>query len=187
MTDEKALSPEGLEELLEKMKARFEKNRSRHAKLEWAKVEARLKRYPSKVWSLNEMELSGGEPDVTGQEPENGAFIFTDCSAESPAGRRNLCYDRAALDSRKENKPRDSAMDMAAAMGVELLSESEYRELQKLGEFDLKTSSWVKTPSGIRKLGGAVFMEKRYNTVFIYHNSSPSYYGVRGFRASIKI
>ncbi len=175
------------EELLKTLKARFEKNMNRHKDLAWAKVQARLDAAPDKLWSLNEMEKTGGEPDVVGQDKKTGEFIFYDCSAESPKGRRSLCYDREALESRKENKPANSATDMAAAMGIELLTEEQYRELQKLGEFDTKTSSWVKTPSNIRKLGGAVFCDRRYDTVFLYHNGAESYYAARGFRGSLKV
>ncbi|HLH37161.1 MAG TPA: DUF4256 domain-containing protein [Alloacidobacterium sp.] len=175
------------EELLKTLKARFEKNMNRHKDLAWAKVQARLDAAPDKLWSLNEMEKTGGEPDVVGQDKKTGEFIFYDCSAESPKGRRSLCYDREALESRKENKPANSATDMAAAMGIELLTEEQYRELQKLGEFDTKTSSWVKTPSNIRKLGGAVFCDRRYDTVFLYHNDAESYYAARGFRGSLKV
>ena len=174
-------------ELLSTLQARFEKNMNRHKGLDWAKVQARLEANPEKLWSLNEMEQTGGEPDVVGQDKKSGAYIFYDCSAESPKGRRSICYDRAALDARKENKPRDSAMDMAAALGVELLTEEQYRELQKLGEFDLKTSSWVKTPADIRKLGGALFCDRRYNTIFLYHNGADSYYAARGFRSSLSV
>jgi len=175
------------EELLSVLKARFEKNMNRHKGLEWAKVQARLETNPEKLWSLNEMERTGGEPDVVGHDKKTGEYIFYDCSAESPAGRRSLCYDREALESRKEHKPKASAMGMAADMGIELLSEEQYRELQKLGEFDTKTSSWVKTPSDIRKLGGALFCDRRYGHVFVYHNGAESYYAARGFRGSLRI
>ncbi|HEY3569015.1 MAG TPA: DUF4256 domain-containing protein [Thermoanaerobaculia bacterium] len=175
------------EELLKALKARFEKNINRHKGLEWAKVQARLEANPEKLWSLHEMERTGGEPDVVGQDKKTGEYIFYDCSAESPKDRRSLCYDRAALDARKEAKPRDSAMDMAAAMGVEILTEEQYRELQTFGSFDTKTSSWVKTPSEIRKLGGALFCDRRYNTVFLYHNGAESYYAARGFRGSLRV
>jgi len=175
------------EELLLALKARFEKNMNRHKGLEWANVQAKLEANIEKLWSLNEMERTGGEPDVVGHDKKTGEYIFCDCSAESPKGRRNVCYDREALESRKVHKPKDSAMDMAAAMGIEILTEEQYRELQKLGSFDTKTSSWLKTPSKIRKLGGAIFADRRYDHVFVYHNSAPSYYGVRGFRGSLRI
>jgi hypothetical protein len=181
------LSPAQREELLTTLKARFEKNMNRHKGLDWAKVQARLEANTEKLWSLNEMESTGGEPDVVGHDKKTGAYIFYDCSAESPKGRRSICYDREALDARKENKPKDSAMDMAAAIGVELLTEDQYRDLQKLGEFDTKTSSWVKTPDAIRKLGGALFCDRRYNTVFLYHNGADSYYANRGFRGSLSV
>jgi len=181
------LSPEQREELLRALKARFEKNMNRHQGLEWAKVQAKLEANPSKLWSLHEMERSGGEPDVVGYDKKTGETIFYDCSAESPTGRRNVCYDREALESRKEFKPEDNAMDMAAAMGIDLLTEEQYRELQILGNFDTKTSSWLKTPSEIRKLGGAIFGDRRYEHVFVYHNGAPSYYGVRGFRGSLRV
>ena len=181
------LSSAQREELLNTLKARFEKNMNRHKGLDWAKVQARLEADTEKLWSLNEMESTGGEPDVVGHDKKTGAYVFNDCSAESPKGRRSICYDRAALDARKENKPKDSAMDMAAAIGVELLTEEQYRELQKLGEFDLKTSSWVKTPDAVRKLGGALFCDRRYNTVFLYHNGADSYYAARGFRGSLMV
>src|ERR1051326_1352240 len=174
-------------ELLITLKARFEKNMERHKGLEWAKVQARLEANPEKLWSLNEMELSGGEPDVVGFDKNTGEYAFYDCAAESPKGRRSICYDREALEARKEHKPKDSAINMAAAMGVEILTEEQYRELQKLGNFDTKTSSWVMTPPEIRKLGGALFCDRRYNTVFLYHNGADSYYAARGFRASLKI
>ncbi len=181
------LSLEQLEELLRTLKARFEKNMDRHKGLEWTKVQARLEANPEKLWSLNEMERTGGEPDVVGHDKTTGDYIFYDCTAESPKGRRSLCYDRQALESRKEYKPENSALDMAAAMGIEILTEEQYRELQKLGEFDTKTSSWVKTPSDIRKLGGALFCDRRYNTVFVYHNGAESYYAARGFRGSLRV
>ena len=183
----KALSPKQREELLSALKARFEKNMNRHQGLEWAKVQAKLEANTEKLWSLNEMERTGGEPDVVGYDKKTGEYIFSDCSAESPKGRRSICYDREALESRKEYKPKDTAMDMAAAMGIEILTEEQYRELQKLGNFDTKTSSWVKTPSDIRKLGGALFCDRRYNTVFVYHNGAESYYAARGFRGSLRI
>jgi hypothetical protein len=183
----KDLSPEQREELFKILKARFTKNLSRHPGLEWAAVQARLETRPEKLWSLSEMERTGGEPDVVAHDPTTGEIIFYDCSAESPAGRRNLCYDREALDKRKEHKPANSAMDLAAAMGIELLTEEQTRELQKLGKFDLKTSSWVKTPPEIRKLGGALFVDRRYDHVFVYHNGADSYYGARGFRGLLKV
>ncbi|HEV2992348.1 MAG TPA: DUF4256 domain-containing protein [Candidatus Angelobacter sp.] len=186
-SNKKDLSPEQREELLRALKARFEKNMNRHKGLEWAKVQARLKANTEKLWSLNEMERTGGEPDVVGHDNKTGEYIFYDCSAESPKGRRSICYDREALDSRKENKPRDNAIGMAEAMGVELLTEEQYRELQKLDNFDTKTSSWVKTPSAIRRLGGALFCDRRYNAVFLYHNGAESYYAARGFRGSLRI
>lgn len=176
-----------MKELIATLKARFEKNKNRHKGLDWAKVEERLKASPKKLVSLNEMEISGGEPDVVGFDKKTSEFIFYDCAAESPKGRRSVCYDRQALDSRKEHKPKNSAMDMANAMSVEILTEEEYRELQKLGEFDTKTSSWVKTPPEIRKLGGAIFCDRRYDTVFLYHNGAESYYAARGFRASLRV
>jgi hypothetical protein len=185
--NKKELSPAQREELLRVLQARFEKNMNRHMGLEWAQVQARLQANTEKLWSLNEMESTGGEPDVVGQDTNTGEYIFYDCSAESPEGRRNVCYDREAQEGRKEFKPEDNAMDMAAAMGIELLSEEQYRELQRLGNFDTKTSSWVKTPSDIRKLGGALFADRRYATVFVYHNSAPSYYAARGFRGSLKV
>ncbi len=175
------------EKLLGALKARFEKNMHRHKGLEWAKVQTKLEASTDKLWSLNEMERTGGEPDVVGYNEKTGEYIFCDCSTESPKGRRSLCYDREALESRKENKPEDSAINMAAAMGIELLTEEQYRELQKLGNFDTKTSSWVKTPSEIRKLGGALFCDRRYDTVFVYHNGAESYYAARGFRGSLRV
>jgi hypothetical protein len=185
----KELSTEQREELLRTLKIRFEKNMNRHKGLDWAKVLAKLDTRTSgeKLWSLKEMERTGGEPDVVAYDKETGKYIFYDCSAESPNGRRSLCYDRPGLESRKEHKPGNSAMDMAAAMGIELLTEQQYRELQKLGNFDTKTSSWVKTPAGIRKLGGALFCDRRYDHVFVYHNGAESYYGARAFRGSIKV
>jgi hypothetical protein len=176
------LSAEQRNELLSTLKARFEKNMNRHKGLEWAKVQAKLEADAKKLWSLNEMERTGGEPDVVGYDKKTGEYIFYDCSAESPKGRRSVCYDAEALESRKEHKPAHSAVGMAAEMGIELLTEEQYRELQKLGEFDSKTSSWLKTPSDIRKLGGAVYCDRRYNHVFLYHNGAESYYAVRGFR-----
>src|SRR6202030_1030394 len=183
----KDLLPAQQKELLGALKARFEKNVDRHKGLEWAQIQAKLEANAEKLWSLSEMERTGGEPDVVGQDKTTGEYIFYDCSAESPKGRRSLCYDREALESRKENKPKGSAMDMAAAMGIELLTEEQYRELQKLGNFDVKTSSWVKTPSDIRKLGGALFCDRRYDTVFVYHNGAESYYAARGLRGSLKV
>src|ERR1700752_4442145 len=183
----KDLSPEQREQLLRALKARFEKNMNRHKSLEWTKVQARLEANAEKLWSLNEMERTGGEPDVVGHDKKTGEYIFYDCAAESPKGRRSLCYDREALESRKENKPEDNAIDMAVAIGIELLTEEQYRELQKLGSFDTKTSSWVKTPSDIRKLGGALFCDRRYDTVFLYHNGAESYYAARGFRGLLKV
>jgi uncharacterized protein DUF4256 len=183
----KDLSVKQREELLTTLKTRFEKNMDRHKGLEWTKVQAKLETNPGKLWSLNEMERTGGEPDVVGHDKKTGEYTFYDCSAESPRDRRSLCYDRAALDARKEHKPKDSALDMAAAMGIELLTEEQYRELQKLGNFDLKTSSWVMTPSDIRKLGGALFCDRRYNHVFLYHNGADSYYAARGFRGSLSV
>lgn len=185
--DNKELSPEQSEELIGTLKARFEKNTNRHQGLEWAEVQAKLEANPDKLWSLNEMESTGGEPDVVGYDEETGEYIFYDCSAESPKGRRSVCYDREALESRKQHKPDNSAMDLAVAMGIELLTEEQYRELQKLGNFDLKSSSWVKTPDNIRKLGGALFCDRRYDTVFVYHNGADSYYAARGFRGSLRV
>ena len=182
-----ALPTDRREELLRVLRARFEENMNRHKEVEWAKVQTKLKDNTKKLWSLNEMEITGGEPDVVGYDRKKNVYIFYDCSAESPKGRRSLCYDREALDSRKEYKPKSSAIDMAASMGIEILKEEQYRELQKLGNFDLKTSSWVKTPADIRKLGGAVFCDRRYNTVFVYHNGAESYYAARGFRGSLKV
>jgi len=175
------------EELLRALKARFEKNMNRHRGLDWTEVQARLDAGSAKLRSLNEMERTGGEPDVVGQDQKTGEYIFCDCSAESPKGRRSVCYDREALESRKEHKPENSAIEMAAAMGIELLTEGQYRELQRLGDFDTKTSSWVKTPSDIRKLGGAVFCDRRYGRVFLYHNGAESYYAARGFRGSLRV
>lgn len=181
------LSAEQREELLKVLKARFEKNMSRHDGLEWANVQAKLETNSEKLWSLNEMERTGGEPDIVGYDKKTGEYIFFDCSAESPKGRRSLCYDREAHEARKEFKPENNAIDMAAAINIELLSEEQYRELQKLGKFDLKTSSWIKTPADIRKLGGAIFCDRRYDTVFVYHNGAESYYAARGFRGSLKV
>ena len=183
----KVLPPEQREELLRTSKARFEKNMNRHKGLEWTKVQAKLEANAEKLWSLHEMERTGGEPDVVGYDQETGEYIFYDCSAESPIGRRNVCYDREALEARKKFKPENSAMDMAAAMGIELLTEEQYRELQKLGNFDTKTSNWVKTPADIRKLGGALFVDRRYDHVFLFHNGADSYYGVRGFRGWLRV
>jgi|SRR5579864_3280919 len=183
----KELPSEQREELLKALKARFDKNMNRHEGLEWAKVQAKLEANTEKLWSLNEMERTGGEPDVVGHDKRTGEYIFYDCSAESPKGRRSLCYDREALDSRKEAKPKDSATDMAAAIGIELLTEEQYRELQKLGNFDTKTSSWIKTPSNIRNLGGALFCDRRYDSVFVYHNGAESYYAARAFRGSLRV
>lgn len=183
----KALSPDQQEELLGALKARFEKNMNRHQGLEWASVQAKLAANPEKLGSLHEMEITGGEPDVVGHDPETGEYIFYDCAAESPKGRRSLCYDREALESRKEHKPKDSALNLAAAMGIELLSEEQYRALQELGDFDTKTSSWLQTPANIRKLGGAIFGDRRYDTVFVYHNGAESYYAARGFRGSLRV
>ncbi|MBN2148665.1 MAG: DUF4256 domain-containing protein [Anaerolineales bacterium] len=185
--NKKELSPEQRGELLSALAARFEKNMNRHEGLAWAQVQAKLEASPEKLWSLHEMEKTGGEPDVVEVDEKTGEYIFYDCSAESPEGRRNVCYDREAWESRKEHKPGNNAMDMAAAMGIELITEEQYRALQKLGNFDTKTSSWVKTPSNIRKLGGALFADRRYDHVFVYHNSAPSYYGVRGFRGSLRV
>ena len=185
--DKKKLTPGQRGELLSAVKARFEKNMNRHKGLEWAKVQARLEANTEKLSSLHEMERTGGEPDVVGYDKKTGEYLLIDCSEESPKGRRSVCYDREALEARKENKPGDSAMGMAAAMGVEILTEEQYRDLQKLGNFDLKTSSWVKTPPEIRKLGGALFCDRRYDTVFVYHNGAESYYAARGFRGSLRV
>jgi hypothetical protein len=181
------LSNQAREEILRTLQDRFEKNMSRHKGLDWSKVRAKLEADAEKLWSLHEMERSGGEPDVVGYDKKTGEYIFYDCSEESPKGRRSLCYDREALESRKEHKPRTSATDQAAAMGVELLTEEQYRELQKLGDFDAKTSSWVKTPSVVRRLGGALFCDRRFDTVFTYHNGAESYYAARGFRGSLRV
>ena len=183
----KELVPEQREELIVILKSRFEKNMNRHEGLEWDSIQAKLEANPQKLWSLNEMENTGGEPDVVGQDTTTGEYIFYDCAAESPKGRRSFCYDRKALDSRKENKPANNAMDAAAAMGIAILTENQYRELQKLGSFDLKTSSWVQTPEDIRKMGGAIFCDRRYNTVFTYHNGAESYYAARAFRGALKV
>jgi hypothetical protein len=181
------LSPAQHQALLKALKARFEKHANRHKGLEWAKVQARLEANADKLWSLNEMERTGGEPDVVGHDRKTGAVVFYDCSAESPKGRRSVCYDGAALESRKEHKPKSNALDMAAAMGIELLTEERYRQLQLLGEFDTTTSSWVKTPSDVRRLGGGLFCDRRYDKVFVYHNGAESYYAARGFRGELKV
>jgi hypothetical protein len=186
-SNKKELSPEQRKELLNTLKARFEKNMNRHKGLEWAKVQAKLEGNTEKLWSLNEMERTGGEPDVVGHDKKTGEYIFYDCSAESPKGRRSVCYDHEAMESRKEHKPENSAIDMTAAMGIELLTEEQYRELQKLGNFDTKTSSWIITPADIRKLGGAIFCDRRYDNVFMYHNGAESYYAARGFRGSLRV
>lgn len=181
------LSPEQHEEILRILKARFEKNMDRHKDLEWANIQARLETNTEKLWSLCEMERTGGEPDVIDHDKQEGEYIFYDCSAESPKGRRSVCYDREALESRKEHKPKNNALDMAADMGIEILTEEQYREMQRLGKFDTKTSSWVRTPDNIRKLGGAIFCDRRYDTVFVYHNGAESYYAARGFRGSLRV
>ena len=188
-TSKKDLSPEQREELLRTLKARFKKNMARHEDLEWVNVQAKLEANFEKLWSLNEMERTGGEPDIVGHNKKTGEYIFYDCSAESPKGRRNVCYDREGQEVREKKgvHPEGNAIDMAAAMGIELLTEEQYRELQKLGNFDMKTSSWVKTPSDIRKLGGAIFCDRRYDHVFVYHNSAPSFYSVRAFRGSLRV
>ncbi len=183
----KGLSPEQCEKLLRVLKTRFEKNMNRHKDLVWSKIQVKLEANSEKLWSLNEMERTGGEPDVVGYDKTSGEYIFYDCSVESPIGRRNICYDREGLEARKSHKPENNAIDMASAMGIELLNEEQYRELQTLGNFDTKTSSWVKTSPDIRKLGGALFADRRYNTVFVYHNSAPSYYSVRGFRGLLRV
>ncbi|MFT3912152.1 MAG: DUF4256 domain-containing protein [Ferruginibacter sp.] len=175
------------QEIISILKTRFEKNMNRHNGLEWPKIQARLEANNEKLWSLNEMEVTGGEPDVVGHDKKTGEYIFYDCSAESPTGRRSFCYDHEALEKRKEHKPENSAMQLAADMGIEILSEEEYRSLQQLGKFDLKTSSWIKTPADIRKLGGALFCDRRYNTVFLYHNGADSYYAARGVRGSLRV
>ena len=186
-SSKKELSPAQHEALLSVLEARFEKNMSRHKGLAWAKVRARLEANAEKLWSLHEMERTGGEPDVVGHDKQTGGYIFYDCSAESPKGRRSVCYDREGLESRKEHRPENSAVDMAAAMGIELLTEEQYRELQQLGEFDTKTSSWLQTPAAIRKLGGAIFADFRYDHVFVYHNGAQSYYAARAFRGSLRV
>lgn len=183
----KKLSADQQEDLLQILKNRFEKNKDRHKGIDWVKVQEKLEAQPEKLWSLNEMETTGGEPDVVSYDKKTGEYIFVDCSEETPKGRRSVCYDRKALDSRKEHKPKDSAMDMAAAMGIEILTEEQYRELQKLGTFDAKSSSWIHTPPEIRKLGGALFCDFRYNAVFVYHNGAESYYAVRAFRGSLRV
>ena len=185
--NKKELSSKQSEELLNTLKTRFEKNKNRHQGIEWAKVQSRLLANTGKLWSLHEMEITSGEPDVVSYDKRASEYIFYDCSAESPQGRRSICYDREGLDSRKEFKPENNAVDMAAAMGIEILTEEQYRELQKLGNFDTKTSSWLKTPAAIRKLGGAIFADYRYGTVFVYHNGAQSYYAGRGFRGSLKV
>ena len=185
--NKKELSPEQRAELLTALKIRFEKNMDRHQGIEWVPVQARLEAHAEKLWSLHEMERTGGEPDVVGYDSKTDEYIIFDCSAESPEGRRNLCYDREALEKRKANKPANSVIDVADAMGIELLTEEQYRELQKLGNFDMKTSSWVKTPADIRALGGAIFCDRRYEKVFMYHNGADSYYGARGFRGALRI
>ena len=187
VSNNKELSPEQREELLTTLKARFEKNMNRHQGIEWTKVRARLEANAEKLWALNEMERTGGEPDIVGQDKNTGEYAFYDCSPESPKGRTSLCYDREALDSRKEHKPKSSAMDMAAAIGAELLTEEQYQELQKLGAFDTKSSSWLKTPGDIRKLGGAIFGDRRFGRVFVYHNGAESYYSGRGFRGWLRV
>jgi hypothetical protein len=180
-------TPKQREELLKTLQVRFEKNINRHEGIEWSKVRAKLEANTEKLWSLHEMERTGGEPDVVGHDKKTGEYIFYDCSAESPKGRRSVCYDREGLEARKEFRPENNAMDMAAAIGIELLTEEQYRELQKLGNFDTKTSSWLKTPSDIRKLGGAIFGDRRYGHVFVYHNGAPSYYAARGFRGTLRV
>lgn len=187
MPKAKSINAKQREELFGVLKARFEKHMNRHPGLDWAKVQARLEANPEKLWSLSEMERTGGEPDVVGFDKKTGDYTFYDCSAESPKGRRSVCYDREALESRKEHKPANNAIDLAAAIGIELLTEDQYRELQQLGSLDLKTSSWVKTPAEIRRLGGALFCDRRYDTVFVYHNGAESYYAARGFRGSLKV
>ncbi len=185
--NKKELSTVQIDELLKTLKARFEKNMNRHSGIEWAKVLSNLKAASEKMWSLNEMEKTSGEPDVVGCDKKTSEYIFYDCSAESPAGRRSFCYDHEALEERKEHKPKNSAVNMATTIGVEILTEEQYRELQQLGKFDLKTSSWVKTPADIRKLGGAIFCDRRYNTIFVYHNGAESYYAARGFRSCLRV
>jgi len=187
MSTKKSLSPQESSELLEVLKTRFGKNLDRHKGIEWAKVQSKLEAAPEKLWSISEMERTGGEPDVVGFDKATGEYLFYDCSAESPKGRRNVCYDREALNSRKEFKPGNSAIDMATEMGIEILTEDQYKELQQLGNFDLKTSSWIKTPDKIRKLGGGLFCDRRFDTVFVYHNGAESYYAARGFRGSLRV
>jgi hypothetical protein len=187
MSNKTQISPEQQEELFTVLRTRFEKRVSRHKSIEWAKVQSRLEANPQKLWSLHEMERTGGEPDVIGIDEKTGEYIFYDCSEQSPAGRRNLCYDRQALDARKQFKPANSAMDVAVEMGIEMLTEEQYKELQQLGSFDTKTSSWIQTPAYIRKLGGALFCDRRYDAVFVYHNGADSYYAARGFRGSLRI
>ncbi|MFB2118550.1 DUF4256 domain-containing protein [Parapedobacter sp. 2B3] len=186
-TTKKELLPEQRDELLHTLKERFERNMARHKGLDWRKIQDRLETHPEKLWSLDEMEVTGGEPDVVGQDKKTGAYLFVDCSAESPKGRRSICYDREALESRKAHKPANSALDMANEMGVELLTEEQYEALQELGKFDTKTSSWLKTPAEVRELGGAIFGDRRFGRVFVYHNGADSYYGVRGFRGMLKV
>lgn len=187
MANKRVLSSKQRDEILSILKARFAKNMNRHKDIDWAKVQAKLEKNQEKLWSLNEMENTGGEPDVVGFDKKSGEYIFFDCSPESPKDRRSFCYDHEALEKRKEHKPANSAVEMAADMGIELLTEEQYREMQQLGSFDLKTSSWVKTPAAIRKLGGAIFCDRRYNTVFVYHNGAESYYAARGFRGSLRV
>lgn len=187
MKSKKELFPEESEQLLKTLKNRFEKNKNRHKELDWEKLQIKLESNPEKLWSLNEMEKTGGEPDVISFDEKTNEYIFYDCSAESPKGRRSVCFDHEAQESRKEHKPENNAIDMAAAMGIELLNEEQYRELLQLGKFDEKTSSWIKTPSEIRKLGGALFADFRYNTVFVYHNGAKSYYAARGFRGALRV
>ena len=187
ISTKKKLSREQRDELLKVLKVRFEKNMGRHKGIEWANIQSRLEANPDKLWVLDDMEATGGEPDLVGQDKKTGEYVFYDCSAESPTGRRSICYDHEALEKRKENKPANSAVNMAAEMGIEILTEEQYRELQELGNFDTKTSSWVKTPGDIRKLGGAIFCDRRYNHVFTYHNGADSYYAARGFRGSLKV